>query len=93
MSGGSGLAGVVTSLLSINETKKANKEQKRQNDILQKQIADDKADALKKRKQVIDEQRYNLLGSSDSSSSSTSSSSGSTTSSSGFNLLDNETLG
>ncbi len=83
-------AGVATTILGINETKKANKEQKRQNALLNQQIASEKAEALKKRKQLIDEQRYNLLGSSDNSESYSNNGS---TSSSGYSLLDNETLG
>lgn len=87
MGAGVAAAGLTTAILGIKETKKANKEQKRQNELRNKQIAEEKAEALKKRKQLIDEQRYNLLGS-DSSTSNTGK-----VSNSGYNLLDNETLG
>lgn len=50
---------------SIFETSKAKKEAKKQQRLQNTLLAQQKAEALQRRKSLIDQQRYNLLGSID----------------------------
>lgn len=82
-------AGAVGTGASIVQSKKANKETKKQQRIQNDQIKEQKAVEFEKRKQLIDQQRYNLLGSDNSSFSQSSG-----LNSGSFSLLgNNQTLG
>lgn len=62
------LGGLTTGLLSglsFNETHKAKKEAKKQQRLQNKLILQQKTEALQRRKSLINQQRYNLLGSID----------------------------